>query len=62
MDHRLESLENSLRVYFLMNGRYPESLEELYGLRLASQRDVDRFEYIASGNFSSYELKVLADE
>ena len=62
MDHRLESLENSLRVYFLMNGKYPESLEQLHEVGLASREDVDRFEYIASADFSSYELKVFADE
>ena len=61
-EHRLESLENSLRIFFIMNGRYPESLEELCELGLASRRDTDRFEYIAGKDFSCYELNVFSEK
>ncbi|KPJ51353.1 hypothetical protein AMJ40_00180 [candidate division TA06 bacterium DG_26] len=61
-EKRLESVENSLKVYFLLYGKYPTSLEELKAEGLADQRDVTRLEYVPSADLLSYTLTVSAKD
>lgn len=61
-ENRLEVLENSLRVYFTIYGKYPESLEELKEVGLATEGDIDRFKYTPNETLSSYDLKSYTDD
>jgi hypothetical protein len=55
-ENRLKSLEASLDVYFIAQGRYPGSLGELQEAGLATFRDVLRFTYYPSRDLQSYRL------
>lgn len=56
--NRLKSMKNSLKVYFILYGKYPESLEKLKELGLATDGDIDRFEYLPNTDGSSYTIRV----
>jgi hypothetical protein len=58
-EDRLRSLEVSLDVYFIMEGTYPGSLDELQEFGLATFRDALRFNYYPSKNLKSYRLAPL---
>ncbi len=61
-ENRLELLENSLQVYFMVYGKYPKSLGELKKAGLATKKDIDRFVYVPVENLSSYRLRLVTDE
>ncbi len=58
-ENRLRSLQASLDVYFVMEGRYPGSLTELQESGLAASSDVLRFNYYPSKDLQSYRLAPL---
>jgi hypothetical protein len=60
-ESRLKTLENSLQVYFSIFGRFPESLQQLKEAGLATDEDVDRFEYVPDKTLSSYELRAFTN-
>jgi len=52
----MERVENSLRLYFLKHGRYPENLSRLKRDGLIEDRVIHSFEYKPSRDVSSYKL------